>query len=191
MQLYVKYGNDQIYTRSSASYMPHYFNSYEISWSVLRFFAKIVFIASLDNIQEIDCASNKAMIKVQPIAEWWVSKLCISQSSKMGPSFVQPCCVCTLTWQLSAQSSHGTPSYIVHTNFQMHSAMITFAPKQHCLANLVIVFSLTFGHTDPGYSMPSPANSAKHVGIKTTAHLNPGFFSHAPPIILSSLMKSR
>ena len=169
--------------------MPCYLNSYEISWSVLHFFATIVFIFSLDSIQ-IDCASNEAMIKIHPIAEWWVSKLWNSQAIKMGLSFVHPCCVCTLTWELSAKSSHGAPSNIVHTNFRMHSAMITFAPK-HYLTTLVMDFSLSFGSTGPGYSMPSPASLAKHVGIKTTAYLNSDFFSHAPPIIHSSLMKSR
>ena len=99
--------------------------------AVLRFFATIVFIASLDSIQ-IDCASHEVMIKVHPISEWWVSKLlCISQSIKMGPSFVHTCCVCTLIWQLSATSSHGMPPYIVYTNFRMRSAMITFAPKHY------------------------------------------------------------
>ena len=134
----------------------------------LRLFATIVFIVSLDSIR-IDCALHEAMIKVHPIAEWWVSKLlCISQSIKMGPSFVHPCCVCTLTWQLSAKSSHGMPPYIVYTNFRMRSAMINFAPK-HYLTTLVIDFSLSFGHTGPGYSMPSPASSAKHVGVKKTS----------------------
>ena len=33
-----------VYKRSSASYMPCFFNSYEISWSVLLIFATIVFI---------------------------------------------------------------------------------------------------------------------------------------------------
>ena len=55
---------------------------------------------SLDSIR-IDCALNEAMIKVHPIAEWWVSQLSISQSIKIGLSFVHPCCVCT--WLGSCQ----------------------------------------------------------------------------------------
>ena len=86
----------------------------------------------------------------------------------MGSSFVHPCCVCTLTWQLSAKSSHGMPPYIVYTNFRMRSAMITFAPKHYVTALVMIDFSLSFGRTGPGYSMPSSASSAKHVGVKKT-----------------------
>ena len=64
----------------------------------------------------------------------------------MGPSFVHPsCCVFTLTWQLSAKSSHGMPSYSVHTNFRMRSAMITLAPK-HYLTTLVIDFFILWLH---------------------------------------------
>ena len=60
------------------------------------------------------------------------------------------------------------PPYIVYTNFRMRSAMINFAPK-HYLTTLVIDFSLSFGRTGPGYSMPSSASSAKHVGVKKTS----------------------
>jgi hypothetical protein len=70
------------------------------------------------------------------------------------------------------------------------SAIVAFAPKYY-LTTLVIDFSLSFGRTGPDYLMPSPASSAKHVVFKTTDQLKPDFFSHAPPIILSSLMKSR
>jgi hypothetical protein len=60
----------------------------------------------------------------------------------------------------------------------MRPDMITFAPK-HYLTTLVIEFSLSFGCTGPGYSMPSSATSAKHIGIKKP---QPRFCSHAPPI---------
>ena len=76
---------------------------------------------SLDSVR-IDCASNKAMIRVHPIAEWWVLKLCISRSD--------------------------------HTSCKK--------------------ISLSYHDTGPGYSMPSPASSPKHVGVKKTS--NPKFF---------------
>ena len=73
---------------------------------------------SLDSIR-IDCALNEAMIKVHPIAEWWVSQLSISQSIKIGLSFVHPRSLCLyLTWQLSAKSSYGIPPFIVYTSFE-------------------------------------------------------------------------
>ena len=94
----------------------------------------------------------------------------------MGPSFVHPCCVCTLTWQMSAKSSHCSISpFTVYMKFRMRSAaMITFAPR-HYLTTLVKDFSLSFGHTGPGYSMTSSASSAKHDGIKKTS--TPIFFT--------------
>ena len=87
----------------------------------------------------------------------------------MGPSFVHPCCVCTLTWQMSAKSSHCMPPFTVYMKFRMRSAaMITFAPR-HYLTSLVTDVSISFRHTGPGYSMPSSASSAKHNGSKKTS----------------------
>ena len=63
----------------------------------------------------------------------------------------------------------------------MRSAMITFAPR-HYLTTLVIEFSLSFGCTGPGYSMPSSARSSAkqvHVGVKKAST---PISSHAPPI---------
>jgi hypothetical protein len=158
--------------------MPYYFYSYEyeISWSVLRFFATIVFIGCFSDSIRIVCALNEAMIKVHPIAEWWVSQLSISQQSiKIGLSFVHPRSLCLyLTWQLSAKSSHhGIPPFIVYTSFEcVQLWYLLLPPPKHYLTTLVIDFSLSFGFTGPGYSMPSSARSSAkqaHVGVKKTS----------------------
>ena len=128
---------------------------------------------SLDSIR-IDCALNEAMIKVHPIAEWWVSQLSISQSIKIGLSFVHPHCVCT--WLGSCQpraamACHHLLSIQVSNAFSYDNFC---SPLLNTISQrtLVIDFSLSFGFTGPGYSMPSSARSSAkqvHVGVKKTS----------------------
>ena len=67
-----EYGNDQIYTRSSASCMPCFLIPMK-SLDLFCAFSPQLFslLRSLDSIR-IDCASNEAMMKVHAIAEWRV-----------------------------------------------------------------------------------------------------------------------
>ena len=106
MHLYsMKYGNDQIllvYTRSSASSMPCYFNSYEyeISWSVLRFFATIVFIGCFTGQHSNWLCFERSNDQSPP--HWRM----VSLTTKYQP--VMDCLLCTLarcvcTWLGSCQ----------------------------------------------------------------------------------------
>ena len=121
------------------------------------------------------------MIKVHPIAEWWVSQLSIIQSIKIGLSFVHPRSLCLYwTWQLSAKSSRQPRAAMACHHLLSIQVSNAFSYDNFCslLLNtisqrtLVIDFSLSFGFTGPGYSMPSSARSSAkqvHVGVKKTS----------------------
>ena len=141
MHLYsMKYGNDHIwlvYTRSSASYMPCYFNSYEISWSVLRFFATIVFIGCFtgqhsnwlcfeqsNDQSPPHCRMVSLTTKYQPAVDQNWTVFC-------APSLV----VFVLDLAAVSQEQPWHVTIYCLYKFRMRSAMITFAPP--CLLNTI------------------------------------------------------
>ena len=153
--------------------MPCYFNSYEISWSVLRFFATIVFIGCFTGQHSNWLCFERSNDQSPP--HWRM----VSLTTNYQP--VMDCLLCTLarcvcTWLGSCQpraamACHHLLSIQVSNAFSYDNFC---SPLLNTISQrtLVIDFSLSFGFTGPGYSMPSSARSSAkqvHVGVKKTS----------------------